>query len=334
MLVSVVVSAFNEEKYLPGLIDDFKKQTYPHSLIEIILINAMSTDSSKKIMETFRDNDEEFYSVKVLDNVKKTQPSGFNLGVKNASGDVILKVDGHSKISENFIEKNVEVIQSGEDISGGRRPTIVETTDNFSRTLHLVEENMFGSSIADYRKSEGAKYVNSIFHGMYKREVFEKVGLLNEKLIRTEDNEIHYRIRKHGYKIRYTPEIVSYQYIRPTLKKMLKQKYSNGYWIGLTFHVERKCLSIFHFVPLVFVLAIIFSLLTIPITKVFILLLSGVYLLFTLMIMLITIINNKFNITLLLIPILLFLIHIYYGLGTLVGLVKGFSWKKIYHNNK
>ena len=52
------------------------------------------------------------------------------------------------------------------------------------------------------------------------------------------------------------------------------------------------------------------------------------------MIMLITIINNKFNITLLLIPILLFLIHVYYGLGTLVGLVKGFSWKKIYHNNK
>ena len=103
MLVSVVVSAFNEEKYLPGLIDDFKKQTYPHSLIEIILINAMSTDSSKKIMETFRDSDEEFYSVKVLDNVKKTQPSGFNLGVKNASGDVILKVDAHSKISENFI---------------------------------------------------------------------------------------------------------------------------------------------------------------------------------------------------------------------------------------
>ena len=81
-------------------------------------------------------------------------------------------------------------------------------------------------------------------------------------------------------------------------------------------------------------LAIIFSLLIIPITKVFILLLSGVYLLFTLMITLMTIINNKFNITLLLMPILLFLIHVCYGIGTLVGLVKGFEWKKIYHNNK
>ena len=113
---------------------------------------------------------------------------------------------------------------------------------------------------------------------------------------------------------------------------MLKQKYSNGYWIGLTSHVERKCLSIFHFVPLVFVLAIIFSLLMIPFTKLFIALLSSLYLIFTLMIMLMTIINNKFNITLLLMPILLFLIHVYYGLGTLVGLVKGFSWKKTYYS--
>ena len=334
MLVSVVISAFNEEKYLPGLIDDFKNQTYPHNLIEIILINAMSTDSSKKIMEDFRDNNEKFHNVKVVDNPRKTQPSGFNLGVKNSSGDVILKVDAHSKISENFIEKNVEVIQSGEDISGGRRPTIVEATDDFSKTLRLVEENMFGSSIADYRKSEGAKYVNSDFHGMYKRDVFEKVGLLNEKLIRTEDNEIHYRIRKHGYKIRYTPEIVSYQYIRPTLKKMLKQKYSNGYWIGLTSHVERKCLSIFHFVPFVFVFGVIFSLLLLPLTKVFVVLLGIVYGLFTILVALITIINNKFNLTMLLIPVLLFLVHFSYGLGTLVGLVKGFKWKKEYYKKQ
>ena len=69
----------------------------------------------------------------------------------------------------------------------------------------------------------------------------------------------------------------------------------------------------------------------IPITKLFILLLSGAYLLFTFIITLITIINNKFNITLLLMPILLFLVHTYYGVGTLVGLIKGFNWKKTYY---
>ena len=167
---------------------------------------------------------------------------------------------------------------------------------------------------------------------MYIKEVFEKVGLLDEKVGRVEDNELHYRIRKNGYKIRYSNNILSYQYTRPTIKRMLKQKYSNGYWIGKVSHVYPKAFSIFHFVPLVFVLAIIFSLLMIPFTKLFIALLSSLYLIFTLMIMLVTIINNKFNITLLLMPILLFLIHVYYGLGTLVGLVKGFSWKKTYYS--
>lgn len=334
MLVSIVISAYNEEKYLPGLIEDLKNQSYPHNLIEIILINAMSTDKTKDIMENFQKNNSDFYKIKVIDNPKKVQPSGFNLGVKNSEGDVVLKIDAHSKVTSDFVEKNVNVINTGEYVCGGKRPTIVETSDDFSKTLHLVEENMFGSSIASYRKSDEDRYVDSIFHGMYRKEVFEKVGLLNEKLIRTEDNEIHYRIRKNGFKIKYSKDILSYQYIRPTLKKMLKQKYSNGYWIGLTSHVEFKCLSIFHFVPLAFVLAIIFSLCMIPITSKFIILLSSVYFLFTILITIMTIINNKFNVTILLMPIILFLIHVYYGVGTLVGLIKGFSWKKEYYSNK
>ena len=167
---------------------------------------------------------------------------------------------------------------------------------------------------------------------MYRREVFKKTGLLNEKLIRTEDNEIHYRIRKNGFKIKYNPSILSYQYIRPTFKKMMKQKYGNGFWIGLTAHVEIKCLSIFHFVPFVFVLGIIFSLLLLPLTKIFAIIIGISYALFTVLVTIMTIINNKFNATLLLIPFLLFSVHFSYGWGTLVGLIKGFSWKKEYTN--
>jgi len=173
--------------------------------------------------------------------------------------------------------------------------------------------------------------VNSIFHGMYRKEVFEKVGLADERLLRTEDNEFHYRVRKAGYDIIFNPEIESYQYIRPTFTKMIQQKFANGYWIGKVSHVYPKAFSIFHFVPFVFVLGIIFSLLMLPFTKLFAVLLAIAYSLFTILITLMTIINNKFNATMLLIPILLFLVHFSYGVGTLVGLVKGFSWKKEYY---
>ena len=334
MLVSVVVGLLNEEKFLPRLIEDFKKQTYNHNKIELIFIDGMSKDDSWKILEDFKNSNHDFYDVVLLKNPKVILSAGMNVGIKAARGECILKVDCHSHITDNFIENNVKIIEEGEDVCGGPRPNIIENADNFSKTLLLVEENMFGSGIADYRKKTTKKYVSSVFQGMYKKSIFDKIGLLDEKVGRVEDNELHYRIRKNGYKIRYSNDILSYQYTRPTLKRMLKQKYSNGYWIGKVSHVYPKAFSIFHFVPLAFVLAIIFSLCMIPITSIFIILLSSVYFLFTILITIMTIINNKFNVTILLMPIILFLIHVYYGIGTLVGLIKGFSWKKEYYFNK
>ena len=334
MLVSVVVGLLNEEKFLPRLIEDFKKQTYNHNEIELIFIDGMSKDDSWKILEDFKNSNHDFYDVVLLKNPKVILSAGMNVGIKAARGECILKVDCHSHITDNFIENNVKIIEEGEDVCGGPRPNIIENADNFSKTLLLVEENMFGSGIADYRKKTTKKYVSSVFQGMYKKSIFDKIGLLDEKVGRVEDNELHYRIRKNGYKIRYSNDILSYQYTRPTLKRMLKQKYSKGYSIGKVSHVYPKAFSIFHFVPLAFVLAIIFSLCMIPITSIFIILLSSVYFLFTILITIMTIINNKFNITILLMPIILFLIHVYYGVGTLVGLIKGFSWKKEYYSSK
>ena len=333
MLVSVIVGLLNEEKFLPRLIEDFKKQTYDHDEIELIFIDGMSKDSSWKILEDFKNSNHDFYDVVLLKNPKVILSAGMNVGIKAARGECILKVDCHSHITDNFIENNVKIIEEGEDVCGGPRPNIIENADNFSKTLLLVEENMFGSGIADYRKKTTKKYVSSVFQGMYKKSIFDQIGLLDEKVGRVEDNELHYRIRKNGYNIRYSNDILSYQYTRPTLKRMLKQKYSNGYWIGKVSHVYPKAFSIFHFVPLAFVLAIIFSLCMIPITSIFIVLLSSIYFLFTILITIMIIINNKFNITILLMPIILFLIHVYYGVGTLVGLIKGFSWKNEYYSD-
>ena len=93
-----------------------------------------------------------------------------NVGIKAARGECILKVDCHSHITENFIEKNVKVIESGEHVCGGPRPNIIENEDNLSKTLLLVEENMFGSGIANYRKQTSKRYVSSVFKECTKRK--------------------------------------------------------------------------------------------------------------------------------------------------------------------
>lgn len=83
----------------------------------------------------------------------------------------------------------------------GLRPTIASPETDWSNTLLMAEESAFGSSIADYRGSSKKEYVSSAFHAMFRREVIERVGLYDERLARTEDNDYFYRVREAGYKI-------------------------------------------------------------------------------------------------------------------------------------
>lgn len=329
MKVSIIITARNEEKYLPMLFEDILNQTFPLQNIEVVLMDSNSTDNTRLVMEEFKKNNETL-SVQIVTNERQIQAAGFNEGVKHATGDVVLKIDAHSRIPADFVQKNVDEILAGAYVCGGNRPTIVDSADDFSKTLHIVEESALGSSIANYRKSDVKRKVNSIFHGMYRKEVFDKVGLADERLLRTEDNEFHYRVRKAGYDIIFNPEIESYQYIRPTFTKMIQQKFANGYWIGLTSHVCRDCLSLFHFGPGVFVATLLVLMMLTLVSFVPLLTVVFLYLLAVLGLSIFEISKQKFNPTLLLIPFIMIAIHFAYGVGTIKGWIFGFEFKKEY----
>ena len=329
MKVSIIITARNEEKYLPMLFEDILNQTFPLQNIEVVFMDSNSTDNTRLVMEEFKKNNETL-SVQIVTNERQIQAAGFNEGVKHATGDVVLKIDAHSRIPADFVQKNVDEILAGAYVCGGNRPTVVDSADDFSKTLHIVEESALGSSIANYRKSDVKRKVNSIFHGMYRKEVFDKVGLADERLLRTEDNEFHYRVRKAGYDIIFNPEIESYQYIRPTFTKMIQQKFANGYWIGLTSHVCRDCLSLFHFGPGVFVATLLVLMMLTPVSFVPLLTVVFLYLLAVLGLSIFEISKQKFNPTLLLIPFIMIAIHFAYGVGTIKGWIFGFEFKKEY----
>ena len=333
MKVSIIITARNEEKYLPMLFEDILNQTFPLQNIEVVLMDSNSTDNTRLVMEEFKKNNENL-SVQIVTNERQIQAAGFNEGVKHATGDVVLKIDAHSRIPADFVQKNVDEILAGAYVCGGNRPTVVDSADDFSKTLHIVEESALGSSIANYRKSDVKRKVNSIFHGMYRKEVFDKVGLADERLLRTEDNEFHYRVRKAGYDIIFNPEIESYQYIRPTFTKMIQQKFANGYWIGLTSHVCRDCLSLFHFGPGVFVATLLVLMMLTLVSFVPLLTVVFLYLLAVLGLSIFEISKQKFNPTLLLIPVIMIAIHFAYGVGTIKGWIFGFEFKKEYFDEE
>ncbi|MBQ2676707.1 MAG: glycosyltransferase family 2 protein [Clostridia bacterium] len=329
MLVSLFIISYNEVRHLPDVLSDIVAQDFPKENIEVILVNSMSTDGTREIMQQFADNHSEFNRVVVCDNKKKTLPCGWNVALEIAKGDVVMKWDSHARFDESFITNSVNCINSGEDVCGGVRPCICDGDSDWQNTLLIAENSLFGSSFAPYRRSPGKSYVSSIFHGTYKRSVFGKVGGFDERLTRTEDNDIHYRIRQAGYKICFDESIKSKQIIRSSFKKMIRQKYLNGMWIGLTLGVQPKCLELYHFVPFAFVMAIIFTSILaavgFPLLSV---LMWSAYSLVDLLMTLASIIQNKkFHITQLLLAIIFPTLHIAYGIGTVVGLIKLPCWK-------
>ena len=320
--LSVCIIAYNEENFLPRLLEDIRKQEYPHEFTEVVLIDGMSEDKTKAIMEAFKAEDNGFYNVQVLDNPARIQAAGWNVAIKNFTGDVLSRIDAHTHIPSDFSRKVMADIEQGENVVGGKRPCLVESDSKWSKMLLSTENALFGSSINSSRRSESKTYIKTMFHASYRREVFDKVGLFNEKLIRTEDNEMHYRIRQAGFKLLYDPEIVSYQYARSSLKRMIKQKFGNGYWIGLTVKVCPGCLSLYHFIPFAFVLAIIatsvIAALGFPWLS---LLMWALYWLFAFVSMVIAMINDGFSFAMLLMPFIFLILHVSYGIGTIAGLL-------------
>lgn len=328
--VSLCVIALNEENFLPNLLQDLLAQTYPHDKTQIVLVDSGSKDKTKAIMEAFaEEHRQEYMDIVLADNVNRIQASGWNAALSKATCDVIIRIDSHTHIPAEFTAKNMAAQQSGEYVTGGIRPCIIENQTAWGYLLLEAENSMFGSGFNICRRGTRKQYVKTIFHGAYRREVFEKVGCFNEKLLRTEDNEMHHRIRQAGYQLYFDPDIVSYQYARSSLKRMVKQKYANGYWIGLTLGVCPKCISLFHLVPLAFVLAIVATtILAVLGLGFFSTVLWCAYGLFTLLGVISTIRNGKANYLIWLMPVLFFILHISYGIGTFVGAVKILPWRK------
>ncbi len=321
MQVSIVVIALNSSNTISLLFECLRKQTYPPNLVEVILIDGLSDDNTKKKMFEFQRTEDSFKRIAVLDNPKKTLPCGWNIALEEIQGEAVLRVDAHSTFPDDFIEQNVKDLGRNEDICGGKVISLPADKTRWNIVLNEAENSMFGGSFAAFRHADSPRYVSTAAFAIYRTSVFDKVGKYNEILTRTEDNEMHYRMRKAGYKIFYDPEIVSYRATRSSLGRLLKQKFQNGYWIGRTLGIEPHCFSLYHFVPLAFVLAIIATIF-IAFTGIFwtFAILWIVYFTVNFVMAMHSAVRCKDrNISFVCLPALFLLLHICYGIGTISG---------------
>ena len=322
MKISFIVVAYNAAGSLGALLEDLLAQTIPHEQIEALLVDSASTDATRAIMLDFAKAAP--FEVKVLDNPKRWLASGINVALGAATGDAIIRLDAHARIPRDFLQKNLQALTRGEDIVGG---CVLGGAPSgaWESVLRTVDTSRFCGGAAPFRNGGEARYVDTLAYALYRREVYDKVGLYDERLRRTEDNDMHYRMRRAGYRFYFSPDIVSCHAARATMRGQLRQKWGNGYWIGRTMRIQPRCFAPRHLIPALFVLALLFGLLLLPLSAWPLLLLLSAYLVCDLFFAVRGALSQETGrlLALLTLPFLFPAVHVVYGVGTLAGLLSG-----------
>jgi len=323
-LVSIIIPCRNEEKFISKCLDSIINNDYPKEKIEVLIIDGMSKDRTREIINNYS---KKFPFIKMFDNHRKFTPFALNIGIKNARGEVIVRMDAHTIYKNDYISRCVEDLDKAKaDNVGGIWEIIPSKNTLVAKSIAFASSSIFGAGDAYYRRgySRGPKWVDTVFGGCYKKEVFERIGLFNENLVRSQDMEFNLRLKKAGGKILLVPEIVSYYYPKSNLKDFFRHNFSDGIWSTYPLKFEVRIFSWRHLVPLFFVSSLILSLFFSFFfwqARLFFDLIFGSYVFLSLFFSVKISFKKGFQ-YLFLMPIVFATRHFGYGLGSIWGIVK------------
>ena len=318
--ISFILPIFNEESTIEDTLNSIIFQKTSHTF-EIIIADGMSTDNTRNIVTKKLDK---FNCIKLINNEKKIVSVGFNLALSISRADIIVRVDGHSKIEENFIENCIKVFDRvNADCVGG--PTKHLSSSYTGNIIRIAQTSDFGSGGVPFRKgiSKG-QYVDTVAFGAYKRSVFKKNGGYDEELIRNQDDELNSRLIQNNGKIWIDPTIKSSYYTRSSLSSFAKQYFQYGFYKVIVMQKRGSIASIRHLVPAIFVSNILVFLMLqyLNIQNSLIELVMIIYFVLNMAFSLkSTVKNNFFPISWISLFFTYFIMHFSYGLGTLIGFI-------------
>ncbi len=222
--VTIAMPAFNEQHYIEACIASVQAQDYPADLIEILVADGRSTDTTREILARLSEADPR---IKMIDNPAKLQAAGLGLMVKAATGDIIVRMDVHCEYAPDYVRRCVEALaKTGADNVGGAQRAKAKTP--FQRALCAALDSPVGVGGAKYRSADAEGFVDTVFLGAFRRAVFETVGLWDPAAITNEDSELNQRILESGGQIYLSKDIVVSYFPRDSFKALATQYYRYG----------------------------------------------------------------------------------------------------------
>lgn len=259
MNLSIIIPCYNEIQYISRCIDSLLANDFPVGEMEILIIDGGSTDGTLDIVADYQ---ERYPFIRVINNSKKLKPIALNIGIKASCGDVIMRIDAHSVYDRNYISSLVSgLYDEGVDNIGGVRDTYVYEQGN-SLEIALSESisHPFIVGNAYYRTGvlSDKKLVDTVFCGCYRKEVFQKIGLFNEHLIRTQDREFNARLIESGGRILLDPSVHCTYYPRTKLFEYLSWNWKGAMWLGYAKRFTNvEMLSNRNYIPVAFSLYVL-----------------------------------------------------------------------------
>jgi succinoglycan biosynthesis protein ExoA len=249
VLISIVLPIRNEAAAIDECLKSLVEQTLDRDSFEIIVIDGMSTDETPNLVAGWQARDER---IRLVANPRRITPISLNLGIRAARGSIIARMDGHSRADPGYLAIGLDALrETGAWSVGGQMRRV--GGDDVTRAIAAVTMSPFGVGDAAHNYSERPMWAETVFLGMWPRWVFERVGLFDEELVRNQDDEFSYRIRKAGGRIWFDPRIVTNYSPRGTLSGLFSQYRQYAMWKVRVLQMHPGALRWRHWVPMLLV---------------------------------------------------------------------------------
>ena len=245
----------NEERYIKNCLDSILNQDYPKNRLEIILVDGNSEDKTADIIKEYA---EKYDFIKLFINEKKTVQYALNIGIKNSTGKYVVRMDAHASYANDYISKCIEYLKKTKCANVGGT-TVVRGNNFTQKVIAAAYHSPFALGGSKHYDESYEGFADTVAWGAFEREYLLDIGMYDERLSLSEDDDLNFRITKRGDKIFVTPKIKSVYYPRDTFLKLFSQYFGYGKWKVAVIKKHHRPSRIAHLVPMMFVLFLIFG---------------------------------------------------------------------------
>lgn len=255
--VSVVMPIRNEATFIDRSLSAVLAQDVDPERLEVIVVDGDSDDGTADVVRDLLRSAP--HRSTVIVNPARIVPVSMNLALAAATGDVVVRVDGHCVIDPDYVSRCLELLEDrGVECVGG--PMVTVADGPVGEAIAVAQSSRAGVGGVAFRTSEAEALVDTVAFGAYRREVFERIGGFDEALVRNQDDELNLRLTKAGGRILMHPAVRSTYFSRGDLRSLARQYSGYGRYKVAVMRKHRTVPSVRHLVPAAFVGAVAGSL--------------------------------------------------------------------------